>query len=168
VLEDEFAATTRALGSYLPFGCPLYSNTLSNLGEIPDAGGARVGHDAGDCNKVYLDHRFDSSVLAKQRRLPGFHTGPHEIKSQGYWECPWSSVLKPDGSQLLVQGPFADSVFALNVFTVLGGTGQYFGASGEMSDFCANAQNCIAKGFLEASPACACQYNKSVSIQIPQ
>jgi hypothetical protein len=167
VLEDEIAATTWQLGNYMPFGCPLYSSTLSNLGEVPN-GGARVGYDAGDCNKVYLDRRYDSNTLANQRHLPGFHTGPAPIKAQGYWECPWSSVLQPDGSQLLVQGPFADSVFALNIFTVLGGTGQYFGASGEMSDFCANPSNCIAFGFLEPSPACACQYNKSVSIQIPQ
>jgi hypothetical protein len=168
VVEDEIAATVRALGNYMPFGCPLYNSTLSNLGEIPDVPtGGRIGYDGGDCNKAYLDKRFDSYVLARQRHLPGFHLAPIPTKSDGFWECPWSSVVKTDGSQILVQGPFADSVFGGAVFAVLGGTGQYFGASGQLDDLLANPSNCISFGFLEASPACSCQYNKTVYLQLP-
>jgi hypothetical protein len=168
VHEDEQAISTWHLGDYLPFGCPLYNSTLSNLGEVPtQPTGGRIGHDGGDCSKVYLDRRFDNRNLAHTRRQPGFHTKPAPFVGEGYYECPWSSVLKPDGSQLLVQGPFADSVFATNTFTVLGGTGQYSGASGSMTDTLANPTNCMAFGFLPTSPACSCQYDKVVSIKIP-
>jgi hypothetical protein len=168
VLEDEIAATTRALGSYMPFGCPLYNSTLSNLGEVPDSPtGGRVGYDGGDCNKAYLDKRFDSYVLARQRHLPGFHYAPPPKKTDGYWECPWSSVVDTAGSQILVQGPFADSVHGDATFAILGGTGQYFGVSGQLDDVLTNPSNCISFGFLEGSPACSCQYNKSVTLRIP-
>jgi hypothetical protein len=167
VLETEQASSHWGLGNYMPFGCPLYSSTLSNLGEIPTTPtGGRVGYDGGDCNKAYLDKRFDANPLASTRNDPGFHYLPIPKKFDGYWECPWSSIIKPDGSQLLVQGPFPDTVFSDATFAILGGTGQYFGATGQLLDHLTNPENCIAFGFLELSPSCACQYNKTVHVLV--
>jgi hypothetical protein len=67
----------------------------------------------------------------------------------------------------LVQGPFADSVSADGLFTVLGGTGAYFGVTGALFDVLTNPSNCISRGFLEVSPACSCQYNKTVALAVP-
>ena len=44
------------------------------------------------------------------------------------WECNWTNILK--GGQITVEGPFMDS--GDSVFTVIGGTGKYAGATGQM------------------------------------
>jgi hypothetical protein len=165
VLEVEAALSTWGLGNYMPFGCPLYNSTLTPETDVPTSPtGNRVGHDAGDCNKAYLDSFWDFDKVAITKFLPGFHTAPATKKLVGYWECPWSSILKPDGSQILVQGPFSDDGFRDATFTVLGGTGQYFGATGVLLDRLTNPEYCTLNGFWDEATACACQYNKTVNI----
>ena len=93
------------------------TDTTIDLGAKGDSVGdslvfANDLYDAQDANKVGTDQ--GSCV----RTAPG-----------KAWECSWTAFL-PDG-QIVVQGPFYDS--ADSTLAIVGGTGKYSGATGEMT-----------------------------------
>jgi hypothetical protein len=156
----EVHASLFKLGAVLPFSCPLRNDTTA-----AGVRAVRVGRDNGYCYKNYLDKVWDQADYLAMSKLPGAHTRPQPLQWAGSWECMWTSCF--DDGCITVEGAFADDVRTTNYFTVLGGTGAYIGATGMMVDVLTNPNECFTTGFLDTSPATACQYNKTVTLYYP-
>lgn len=113
-----------AFASDLQFVERATTDVVTDIGETGDSVGdiltfANEVYDAANAQKVGTDSGYCIRTVAGQQ-----------------WDCYWTLYL--DGGQIVVHGPFYDA--ADSVMAIIGGTGEFVGARGQMKLHARNAE----------------------------